>query len=184
MRTLSARISRRRISFINPRLQGGMAVLFAILVALGGTIFAWRIDRELDHALREFSLRGHYPVKSAYEVVGDILAWRLVALFSGVFLAGAGLFLLLLRAILLGAARTVRTLRASAEGDLSTPTPTGGLAEFTRLGKQLDGARGETLVLLREIREEAASLASGNPPPEEFRLRWDGLKQKIRGIAP
>jgi len=184
MRNHPPHITRRRIYFINPRFQGGTALLFAFLVALGGAVFWWRIDRELGQALQEISLRGHYSMKSAHEVVRDLLAWRLVALFAGVYLAGAAVFLLLLRAILLGAARAVGTLRASAEGDLSTPTPTGGSAEFNRFGKQLDGARGETLMLLREIRGEAASLASGNPPPEEFRLRWDGLKEKIRGIAP
>jgi len=184
MRDRSAYPSRRRIYFINPRFQGGTALLLALLVALGGTVFGWRIDREFGQALREISLRGHYPMKSAYEVVGDLLAWHLVALVAGIFLAGAAVFFLLLRVNLSGAARAVGTLRASAEGDLSTPTPTGGSEEFNRFGKQLDAARGETLALLREIRGEAASLASGSPPPEEFRLRWDALKEKIRGIAP
>jgi MFS family permease len=184
MKNLHRQRPTRKIYYIHPRYQGMTALAFAILIALGGTVFGWLVDRDIGETLRDVSLRGHYPMETAFEAVRELLAWRLLALWAGVFLAGAAIFLLLVRATHRGAGRAIEVFQASAGGDLSTPSRTRGLAEFARFGEQVDAARGETLELLREIREEAASLASGNSPPEEFRLRWDGLKRKIREVAP
>jgi len=174
----------RKIYYLEPRYQGETALAFAVLIALGGTVFGWLVDRDLGEALREISRSGHYPMNNAYESVRELLAWRLAALFAGVFLAGTAIFLFLVRATIRGVGRAVDALRASVEGDLSTPTRAPGLVEFVRFGDQVDAARGKTLTLLQEIREEAAFLASEYPPQEEFRVRWDGLKQKIREVAP
>jgi hypothetical protein len=184
MSAVQRRKSVRKIHYLAPRYQGEAALAFAFIIALGGTIFGWRVDRDMGEALRDVSLSGHYPIKSAYEAVRELLAWRLAALLAGIFLAGAAVFLLLLRATVRGAGRAVLEFRSSAEGDLSSRSRVRGLAELTRFGEQVDAARGGTIALLREIREEAASLASGEPSGEDFRLRWDGLKRKIREIAP
>ena len=184
MKKMERRRSRRTIYYVEPRYQGAAALAFAGLLAAGGTVCGWLLDRDLGEALRDVSLQGHYPMTSAYEVVRELLVVRLVALFAAVCLAGSAMFLLLLRATLRGGARVVEVLRASSEGDLSTPSRVEGLSQFARLGEQIDLARDETLARLRAVRAEAASIVSGNLPPEEFRLRWDALKQKIREVAP
>jgi len=175
---------RRNIRYVNPRYQGGAALMFAAVIVATGTAFGRMVYLELGERLRTFALRGHYPVKTPYEVVREPLAWHIAGLLAGVLLLGTAAFLLFMWATRRGVRHVVETLRRSAEGDLSTPTGSPGLKEFVRLGKEFDGARADLLEELREVRSEAASLASGGIPPDEFHARWDGLKQRIRGIAP
>jgi len=175
---------RRKIRYVNPRYQGGAALLFAAVIVATGTAFGRMVYLEIGEMLRNYALRGHYPVKNPYEVVREPLAWHIAGLLAGVLLLGTAAFLLFMWATRRGVRQVIETLRRSAEGDLSTPTGMPGLTEFGRFGKEIDGARAALLEELRGVRSEAASLASGGIPPEEFRARWDGLKQRIRSIAP
>lgn len=175
---------RRKIRYVNPRFQGGAALLFAAVIGAGGTVFGILAEKTLRNTLLAAALRGHYTMRSAFEIVREPLAGYLAVLFAGIFLSAALLFLVLAGAARRGIEGVVRTLRASADRDLSTPTRVRGFSEAARLGGEIDGARGETLVSLRSIRAEALDLAGGGAPAEEFRLRWDALKQRIRGIAP
>jgi hypothetical protein len=176
--------TRRKIRYIYPRLQGGAALLFAAVIAAGGAVFGTQGGSALRQMLESASIRGHYPMRSAYEIVRDPLAVYIATLLAGTFLAAAALLLVSARIARGGIDRVVRTLRASADRDLSSPTRGSGFAEAARLGEQVDGARAATLEAIRSVRAEAEELAASGTPPDEFRLRWDALKQKIRGIAP
>ena len=175
---------RPRIRYVSPRFQGPAVVAFAAIIAIGGAIFWKLVDSEFQRVFLRAAIRGHYTFDSAYDIVRDLLASHLAGLFVGVFLAGSVLVLLLVAAIRHGVGRAVGSLRASADGDLSTPTGAGPIGEFNRFGDKIDAARSDTLTSIQEIRSEAAGLAAGGMPPEEFRLRWDELKQRIRRIAP
>jgi methyl-accepting chemotaxis protein len=175
---------RSRIRYVSPRFQGLAVLAFAVLIATGGVIFWKLVDGEFQRVFPHTAIRGHYAFDSAYDIVRDLLAWHLAGLFVGVVLTGSVLVLLLVAATRRGIGKAVDSLRASAEGDLSTPTRTGSIGEFDRFGEIIDAARSETLARILEIRSEAAALAAGGIPPEEFRLRWDELKQRIRRIVP
>jgi hypothetical protein len=175
---------RPRIRYVSPRFQGPAVLAFAAIIATGGAIFWKLVDREFQRVFLHAAIRGHYAFVSAYDIVRDLLAWHLAGLFVGVFLTGSVLALLLLAATRHGIGKAVDSLRASADGDLSTPTGTGPIGEFDRFGRKIDATRSETLTSVLKIRSEAAALAAGGISPEEFRLRWDELKQRIRRIAP
>ena len=182
--TRPQRPHRRKIRYVTPRLQGGAALLFTAVIAAGGIAFGALAGKVLRRMLLSAAVRGHYPMRSAFEIVRDPLAAHLAALFAGTFLPAAALFLFLAWSARRGIDRVGQALRASADRDLSTPTGVRGCAEIPRLGEMVDGARAETLASLRSIRSEAENLAGDGVPAEEFRLRWDALKQRIRGIAP
>lgn len=175
---------RRKIYYINPRFQGGAALVFSAAIVLGGGLFGWLVYRDLAQALWDASMRGHYQMTTPFEIVRESLAWHLGVLFAGICLLGLVVSLAIERATNAGIGRCIKVFRASEEGDLSTPTGGSGLAEFGRFGDHIDAARAMTLDQVREIREEAASLAGCGASPEDFRLRWDELKQKVRRIAP
>ncbi len=157
---------------------------FAAIIAAGGAIFWKLVDAEFQRVFLHAAIRGHYTFASAYDIVRDLLVYHLAGLFIGVLLAGSVLALFLVASTQRGIGKAVASLRASADRDLSTPTGTCPIGEFDRFGKKIDAARSDTLVSVLRIRSEAASLAAGGISPEEFRLRWDELKQRIRGIAP
>ena len=175
---------RPRIRYVSPRFQGPAVLAFAAIIATGGVIFWKLVDSEFQRIFLHAAIRGHYTFDSAYDIVRDLLAWHLAGLFLGVFLAGSGLVFLLVAAIRHGIGKAVNSLRAAADGDLSRPTGTGPVGEFDRFGEKIDAARSVTLASVQKIRSEAAALAAGGMPPEEFRLRWDELKQQLRAIAP
>ena len=175
---------RSRIPYVSPRIQGPAVLAFAAIIATGGAIFWKLVDGEFQRVFLRAAIRGHYAFDSAYDIVRDLLAWHLAGLFAGVFLAGSVLVLLLVAATRHGIGKAVDSLRASADGDLSTPIGAGSIGEFDRFGKKIDAARSETLTSVLEIRGEAAALSAGGISPEEFRLRWDDLKLRIREIAP
>ena len=173
-----------RIRYISPHFQGPAVLAFAAIISIGGVIFWKLVDDEFRRIFRLAAIRGHYSFDSAYDIVRDLLAWHLAGLFIGVFLAGSVLILLLVAATRNGIGKAVASLRASADGDLSTPTGAGAIGELDRFGKKIDAARSDTLASVLKIRSEAAALAAGGISPEEFRLRWDELKHRIRRIAP
>lgn len=173
-----------RIRYASPRFQGPAVLAFTGIIIAGGAIFWKLVDGAFQGVFLRAAIRGHYAFDSAYDIVRDLLAWHLTGLFVGVFLAGSVLILLLVAATRHGLGKAVDSLRASADGDLSTPTTTGPIGEFDRFGGKIDAARSDTLASVQNLRNEAAALAAGGISPEEFRLRWDELKQRIRRIAP
>jgi len=173
-----------RLRYVSPRFQGPAVLAFTAIISIGGVIFWKLVDDEFRRIFRLAAIRGHYMFDSAYDIVRDLLAWHLAGLFIGVFLAGSVLILLLVAATRNGIGKAVASLRASADGDLSTPTGTGAIGEFDRFGRKIDAVRSDTLASLQVIRSEVAALAAGGISPEEFRLRWDELKHRIRRIAP
>jgi len=175
---------RPSIRYVSPRFQGPAVLAFAAIIATGGAIFWKLVDNEFQRVFLHAAIQGHYTFDSAYDIVRDLLAWHLAGLFVGVFLTGSVLVLLLVAATRHGIGKAVDSLRASADGDLSTPTGTGSIGEFDRFGQIIDAARSDTLASILKIRSEAAALAAGGISPEEFRLRWDELKHRIRRIAP
>jgi hypothetical protein len=184
MKNPSPKPPRPRIRFVSPRFQGPAVLAFAAIIAIGGLIFWKLVDSEFQRIFPLTAIRGHYTFDSAYDVVRDLLARHLAGLFVGVFLAGSALVLLLVATTRHSIGKAVESLGASADGDLSTPTGTGHIGEFDRFGEKIDGARSDTLAAVIKIRSETTALAAGGIPPEEFRLRWDALKQQIRMIAP
>lgn len=173
---------RRKIFYVNPRFQGGAALVFSVAVVIGGALFGGLVYRDMRQALWEASMQGHYQMATPFEIVRESLLWHLAGLFAGISALGLVVSLLIERATKSGVRRCIEVFRASAEGDLSTPTGDAGLSEFARFGQHIDAARLLTLAQVREIREEAASLAGG-VSTEEFGLRWEDLKRKIRRVA-
>jgi hypothetical protein len=184
MRNSAPQPPRSGIRYISPRFQGPAVLAFAAIIATGGAIFWKLVDSEFQSVFLNAAIRGHYAFDSAYDIIRDLLAWHLAGLFVGVFLTGSVLVLLLVAATRHGIGKAVDSLRALADGDLSTPTGTGPIGEFERFGEKIDAARSDTLASVLKIRSEAAALAAGGISPEEFRLRWDELKHRIRRIAP
>jgi hypothetical protein len=184
MRNPALQAPRPRIRYVSPRFQGPAVLAFAVIIATGGVIFWKLVDAEFQRVFLHAAIRGHYTFNSAYDIVRDLLVSHLAGLFVGVFLAGSVLVLFLVAAAQHGIGKAVESLRALEDGDLSTPTGTCPIGEFERFGEKIDAARSDTLVSILKIRSEAAALAAGESSPEEFRLRWDELKQRIRGIAP
>ncbi len=172
------------IRYVNPRFQRPAVLAFAAIIATGGAIFWKLVDGEFQRVFPLAAIRGHYMFNSAYDIVRDLLARHLAGLFVGVFLASSVLVLLLVAVTRFGIGKAVDSLLASADGDLSTPTGTGPIGEFDRFGEKIDAARSDTLVSIMKIRGETTALAAGGISPEEFRSRWDALKQRIRMIAP
>ncbi|HWS14594.1 MAG TPA: hypothetical protein VN450_00225 [Candidatus Methylomirabilis sp.] len=187
MKTPSARPEqkfRRKIHYINPRFQGGAALAFSAMIVAGGILFGGLVYRDVGQALWAAAMQGHYMMDSPYEIVRGALLWHLAGLSATVSCLGVIVFFLLVRAIRRGIGRVIEVLRASEDGDLSTPTDAPGVSEFARFGDMVDAARSDTLSRISALREEAASLATSDLPPEEFRARWNELKRTIREIAP
>ena len=184
MRNSPFKAPRPRIRYVSPRFQGPAVLAFAAIIATGGGVFWKLVDAEFQRVFLHAAIRGHYKFNSAYAIVRDLLVSHLAGLFVGVLLAGAILVALLVAATQRGIGKAVESLRASADRDLSTPTGTCPIGELDRFGGKIDAARSDTLASVLKIRSEAAALAEGGISPEEFRLRWDELKQRIRGIAP
>ena len=184
MKNPTRQLRRPGIRSVSPRFQGPAVLALAAIIVTGGAIFWKLVDSEFQRVFLHAAIRGHYPFDSAYDIVRDLLAWRLVGLFVGIFLTGSVLVLLLVAATRHGIGKAVDSLRASADGVLSTPTGTGSFGEFNRFGEKIDAARSETFASVLKIRSKAAALAAGGVSPEEFRLGWDDLKHRIRRIAP
>jgi len=176
--------NRRKIVFINPRVQGGTVLFFSAIVVAGAALFAGLVYDHIRQALWDSTYRGHFLIRTPYQIVDDIVISHLAALFVGVLAASFIAFFLLMRRIRAGIRRVAEVLELSSEGDLSTPTNAPGLKEIGSFGEQLDIARSHTLSGIREIREDLAFLRSGSASPEESRSRWEDLKGKIGRMAP
>ena len=175
---------RRKIHYINPRFQGGAALVFSAVIVAGGILFGGLVYRDVGQALWSAAMQGHYMMDTPYEIVRDALLWHLAGLFATVTCLGVLVFMLLVRAIRRGIGRVIEMLMALEDGDLSTPTDARSLTEFARFGEQVDAVRDHTLSRFVALREEGASLLASGLPPGEFRSRWDEYKRKLREIAP
>ena len=175
---------RRKIHYINPRFQGGAALVVSAMVVAGGVLFGALVYRDAGDALRDGAMRGHFLVETPYEIVRNALLWHLAGLTATVACLAVTVFLLLLKAVRTGIESAIEAFRASEGGDLSTPTRARGLSEFRRFGELVDMTRADILSRIGELRGEAASLAASGLPAEAFRPRWEDLKQKIREVAP
>ena len=175
---------RRKIRYINPRFQGGAALVVSSMVVAGGVLFGVLVYRDVGMALWEASLQGHFMVETPYAIVRDALLWHLAGLSVTVSCLTVIVFLLLLKAVRIGVGHAIAAFRASEGGDLSTPAGTRGLKEFRRFGELVDLTRASALSRVAALREEAASLAACGLPAEAFRPRWEELKRKIREVAP
>ncbi len=174
---------RRKTVLINPRLQMGIAVTFGLVVLFGGAVFAGVVYVQARAALWDASMRGHYFFQAPVEIVHDILV-RNILLLGGLAILACGIVLFLfVRRIHAGMTRVIETLRASAEGDLSTPTNAPGVREITFFGNQLDAVRGHILSSLAEIRAEVEFLRTTPLPDGEAGKRWQALKEKMGRIA-
>ncbi len=175
----------RRIILINPRFQLRVAMLFCAIILLGGALLAFQIFRDAQLVLREATSQGHFANDlTPFQLVYKVIVRDLLVMAGGLLVATSILFAVLLRRIHAGILRLVEILLKSAEGDLSTPTAAPGPAEVGVFGDRLDGIRGKTLVLVNEIRADAAALESGKLADAEFRSRWDALKEKLGRLAP
>ena len=175
---------RRKIHYINPRFQGGAALVVSAMVVAGGVLFGALVYRDVGKALWEASMRGHFMVETPYAIVRDALLWHMAGLSVTVSCLAVIVFLLLVKAVRIGVGHAIAAFRASEEGDLSTPTEARGLTEFRRFGDLVDLTRASALAQVAALREEAASLAACGLPAEAFRPRWEELKRKIREVAP
>jgi hypothetical protein len=175
---------RRKIHYINPRFQGGAALVISAMVVVGGVLFGGLVYRDVGKALWESAMQAHFTMDTPYEIVRDALLRHLAGLSVTVTLLTVAVFLLLVKAIRVGVHRAIASFRASEEGDLSTPTDSRGLAEFRRFGELVDLTRASALSRVAALREEVASLAACGLPAESFRPRWEELKRKIREVAP
>lgn len=176
--------NRRKIVFINPRVQGGTVLFFSAIVIAGAALFAGLVYEDIRQALQDSAYRGHFRIRTPYQIVDEIVMTHLAGLFLGVLAAGFLAFFLLMRRIRAGIVRVAEVLTMSAEGDLSTPTKAPGLKDIGSFGEKLDAARSHTLSQIRWIREDLAFLRSGTASPEEYRQRWEDLRGKIRRVAP
>ena len=176
--------NRRKIVFINPRVQGGTALVFSAIVVAGAVLFAGLVYDHIRVALWDSTYRGHFQMRTPYQIVDGIVMTHLAGLFLGVLAASFLAFFLLMRRIRAGIRRVAEVLAMSADGDLSTPTNAPGLKEIGSFGEQLDAARSFTLSRIGEIREDLAFLRGLSASPEEFRSRWEELKCRIGRMSP
>ncbi len=175
---------RRKIHYINPRFQGGIALVFSALVVAGGIAFGALVYRDLGKALWAAAKQGHYMMDSPYDIVREELLRHLAGLFVTVSCLGVAVFFYFIHATRRGIGRVIDVFRASGEGDLSTPTDARGMMEFSRFGSLADATRAEILRQVLAVREESEALAASGLAIDPFRLRWLELKRKIREIAP
>ena len=175
----------RRVVFINPKLQGGTALIFAAAILIGGTLLAWLIVRDARSALWDASVQGHFGLDlTPYQIVKDVLVRHLVAVIAGLLAASFILFFVVMHGIRSGLRRIVEVLRASGDGDLSTPTKAPGPGEIGAFGERLDAIRTKTLEQVEEIRADARALAGDPGPPETLGNRLLELKRKAARLAP
>jgi methyl-accepting chemotaxis protein len=180
----SQHLTKRRILFVKPRLQGTVALCFAAVVFAGAALFSWFFCQYARTALRIASLQGHYDFLSPQEIIGGELARYVLALSAGVLAGSFLVLLLILRRIRGGLKRIQETFRSSMDGDLSSPTNATGLSDVAELGRGVDASRSRTLSRIRKIRADAEFLRSEPLPDEEFAKRWDALKSAIRQVVP
>jgi methyl-accepting chemotaxis protein len=175
----------RRIILINPRFQLRVAMLFCAIILIGGALLAFQIFRDAQAVLETATYKGHFADDlTPFQLVSDVIIRDLLVMAGALIVASVVLFSILLRRIHAGVLRLVEVLVKSAGGDLSTPTAAPGPGEIGLFGERLDGIRGKTLVLVNDIRAEAAALESGKLGEGEFAIRWEAMKEKLGRLAP
>lgn len=175
---------RRRTTLVIPGLQGGAAACLGAVVLAAAVLIASLLFRDMRQALRDAAYGGHYAFAAPFDVVQVVAGRWLFALAVLVFGGGSLVFLWAVRRVRGGIFPLVASLRASAEGDLSTPTKARGPRALADAGEEIDEVRRRVLAVIGEIREEAAAIRAFSPPDQEFSLRWAALKEKIGGILP
>ena len=70
---------------VNPKFQGGAAILIIAVVIAAGALVAVLLYRDLRQVLGDASARGHYGFPTPFRVVSDVLLRQLLALFALVF---------------------------------------------------------------------------------------------------
>ncbi len=177
-------VSRRRSLFINPRIQGGAAVCLTAAILVVAVLFAWRFHLSAGKSLLAASFHGHYEFRTPYEIVGKDAVETLGMLFLATSALCLLVFLCLLWRIRTGVNRLIKSLRISAEGDLSSPTPPGGQRDLASLAAKLDAVRSGTLARIEALRAETEALRNEPLPDDEFDRRWEALKRALRTVAP
>ncbi len=175
---------RRKIVFISPMFQGGVAVAFAALAVVGAVLFSMLVFRNAGRGLAEAAFRAHYRFQSAYDVVGPVVVRHVGWLLAGTLAAGIAIVLVVAYRVRVGTERIAAVFRISGDGDLSTPTDAPGPGDFPVLGEQIDAAREGTLQAISEIRAEVDMMRKERLADEEFLKRWEGLKARMGRIAP
>jgi methyl-accepting chemotaxis protein len=182
-RTLRPHV-RRRNKLVNPKFQGGAAILIIAVVLVAGALVALFLFRDIRQAFWDASHSGHYGFPSSYRIVSDILIRRLLALLALVFAGGAISFLWYVRRVRSGITRLAEVFEASENGDLSSPANVRGFEGFVDLGAKIDEVRSYTLALIEEVRGEAQTMGTSALSQEEFEKRWEALKENIGRIVP
>jgi CBS domain-containing protein len=174
----------RRSRLVNPKLQGAPAVLVAVVVLAAGALVGFLLLRDIRQALGNAANSGHFGFPTPFRIVSDILVGRLLVLFALVFAGGFLAFLWSLRRIRQGVSRLVLAFERSGKGDLSSPTDAHGFKEIVDFGLEIDEVRTGVLILIGEVRAEAAAMRGSALSEEEFADRWEALKGKMGRIVP
>lgn len=175
---------RRRTKLVNPKFQGGAAILIIAVVLAAGALVGLLLFRDIRQALGDASASGHFGFSSPFRIVSDILVRRLLALFALVSAGGSLAFLWYVRGIRLGISRLTEAFEAAEKGDLSSPSNVRGFKELVNFGAKIDEVRSHTLALIGEVRGEAKAMRTSDLSQLEFEKRWEALKEKIGRIAP
>ena len=175
---------RRRTKLVNPKFQGGAAILIIAVVLVAGALVAILLFRDLRQALVDASARGHFGFPTPFRVVSDILVRQLLALFALVFAGGSLAFLWYVRRIRVGISRLTEVFEAAGKGDLSSPSDVRSFKDLVDFGTEIDEIRSYTLALIEEIRGEAKAIRTSDLSQVGFEKRWEALKEKIGRIAP
>lgn len=175
---------RRRTKLVNPKFQGGAAVLIIAVVIAAGALVAVLLFRDLRQVLGDASARGHFGFPASYRVVSDILVRQLLALFALVFAGGSLAFLWYVRRIRMGISRLTEVFEAAGKGDLSSPSNVRSFKDLVAFGTEIDEVRSYTLALIEDIRGEAKAIRTSDLSQGEFEKRWEALKEKIGRVAP
>ena len=175
---------RRRTKLVNPKFQGGAAILIIAVVLAAAAVVGFLLFGDIRQALGDASARGHFGFPTPFAIASDILARQLLALFAFVFAGGFLAFLWYVRRIRLGIARLTGAFEAAEKGDLSSPSNVRGFKELVNFGVEIDAVRSYTLALIGEVRGEAEAMRTSDLSQVEFEKRWEALKEKIGRIVP
>jgi methyl-accepting chemotaxis protein len=175
---------RRRTKLVNPKFQGGAAILIIAIVLAAGSLVEILLFRGVRQALGDASASGHFGFPTPFQIVSGILIWHLLALFALVFAGGSLAFLWYVRRIRLGISQLTEAFEAAEKGDLSSPSNVRGFKELVNFGAEIDEVRSYTLALIGEVRGEAKAMRTSGLSQMEFEKRWEALKEKIGRIVP
>lgn len=175
---------RRRTRLVNPKVQGGAAILIIAVVAAAGTLFGILLIRDIRQAMMDAATGGHYSFPTPFRIVSGILVRHLLVLFAVVFGGGSLAFLWYMRRVRRELSRMTQSFEAAVRGDLSSPSKVRGFRGLADFGGEIDEIRSYTLGLIGEVRGEAEAMRTSGMPQAEFEKRWEGLKEKIGRIVP